>query len=166
MTPTVHADISAEGLLHLRFLSTARRQWSKLAMADSSGKELTYGRALAGSLALSRWIERHCAGQDMVGLMLPASVGGALANVATLMARKVPVNLNFTAGSEAIASAIGQCGIAAVLTSRQFLSKAKLEPPPGTRFLEDVMGGITFAQADPRRIRRLRGDRHPRRHEG
>ena len=39
----------------------------------------------------------------MIGLMLPASVGGALANIGALMAGRVPVNLNFTAGPEAMA---------------------------------------------------------------
>src|SRR5438445_723113 len=110
-------------LLHLRFIKTARRRWFSFAMADSTGSELTYGKALAGSLALARWIRRRCSNERMVGVMLPASVGGVLANIATLMAGKVPVNLNFTAGREAIASAIEQCQIKTILTSRVFLAK-------------------------------------------
>jgi acyl-[acyl-carrier-protein]-phospholipid O-acyltransferase/long-chain-fatty-acid--[acyl-carrier-protein] ligase len=133
-------------LLHLRFLRTARRRWFSFAMADSSGRELTYGKALAGSLALARRIRDRCRDERMVGIMLPASVGGALANIATLLAGKVPVNLNFTAGSEAIASAVEQCRIGTVLTSRVFLAKAKLAAPDGACFLEDVMKDITLAQ--------------------
>jgi acyl-[acyl-carrier-protein]-phospholipid O-acyltransferase/long-chain-fatty-acid--[acyl-carrier-protein] ligase len=79
----------------------------------------------------------------MVGIMLPASVGGVLANLATLMAGKVPVNLNFTAGADALDVAYRECGIRTVLTSKVFLSKAKLETPPGAVFLEDVMKEIT-----------------------
>jgi acyl-[acyl-carrier-protein]-phospholipid O-acyltransferase/long-chain-fatty-acid--[acyl-carrier-protein] ligase len=75
----------------------------------------------------------------MVGLMLPASIGGALANLASLIAGRVPVNLNFTAGRESIASAIEQCGIDTILTSRQFLAKAKIDEQPGMVFLEDVL---------------------------
>jgi acyl-[acyl-carrier-protein]-phospholipid O-acyltransferase/long-chain-fatty-acid--[acyl-carrier-protein] ligase len=75
--------------------------------------------------------------------MLPASVGGALANIATLFAGKVPVNLNFTAGSEAIAIAVEQCQIKTVLTSRAFLAKAKVKEPHGAWFIEDVMKEIT-----------------------
>ncbi|PYR64205.1 MAG: hypothetical protein DMF91_01045 [Acidobacteria bacterium] len=128
-------------------------------MADSTGSELTYGKALAGSLALARWIRRRCSNERMVGVMLPASVGGVLANIATLMAGKVPVNLNFTAGREAIASAIEQCQIKTILTSRVFLAKAKIEKPEGACFLEDVMKDITPAQ----RIGMLfvDGDRNP-----
>ena len=138
--------IGRSDLLHLRFLETARRRWFSFAMADSSGTRLTYGRALAASLALARWIRRSCPDERMVGIMVPSSVGGALANIATLFAGKVPVNLNFTAGREAIASAVEQCQIKTVLTSRVFLAKAKIEKPEGARFLEDVMKEITQVQ--------------------
>jgi len=82
----------------------------------------------------------------MVGVLLPASIGGALANVALLLAGKVPVNLNFTASREALASAIDQCGIKTVLTSRVFLAKAKLEELPGMVFLEEVLPQISPLQ--------------------
>ena len=130
-------------LLHLRFLKTARRRFFSLAMADASGTELTFGKALAGSLALARWIRRKSPGERMIGLMVPASVGGALANIAVLFAGKIPVNLNFTAGREAMATAIEQCQIRTVLTSRLFLAKAKLEKPEGACFLEDATKEIT-----------------------
>ncbi|MGH9255588.1 MAG: acyl-[ACP]--phospholipid O-acyltransferase [Vicinamibacterales bacterium] len=143
---SVGLRVAPTDLLHRRFLRTARRRFFSFAMADSSGRELTYGKALAGSLALARQIRRRCRNEEMVGIMLPSSVGGALVNIATLVAGKVPVNLNFTAGKEAMASAIDQCGIRTVLTSRVFLTKAKLEVPPGMCFLEDVMKQIPRAQ--------------------
>jgi acyl-[acyl-carrier-protein]-phospholipid O-acyltransferase/long-chain-fatty-acid--[acyl-carrier-protein] ligase len=133
-------------MLHLRFLRTARRRWFSFAMADSSGKVLSYGKALAGSLALGRRIRHRCRDERMVGIMLPASVGGVLANIATVMAGKIPVNLNFTAGSEAIASAVEQCGIRTVLTSRVFLARAKVDQPQSAWFLEDVMKDITLVE--------------------
>lgn len=134
------------GLLHSRFLETAKRRWFSFAMADSSGKELTFGKALAGSLALARRIRAQCHDERMVGIMLPASVGGVLANVATLLAGKVPVNLNFTAGSEAMAAAVEQCQIRTVLTSRAFLAKAKVAQPEGAWFLEEVISEITLVE--------------------
>jgi acyl-[acyl-carrier-protein]-phospholipid O-acyltransferase / long-chain-fatty-acid--[acyl-carrier-protein] ligase len=135
--------MSPRELLHRRFLETVKRRWFSFAMADSSGKELTYGKALAGSLAIARRIRRRCRDERMVGIMLPASVGGVLANIATLMAGKVPVNLNFTAGPEAMAAAVEQCQIRTVLTSRAFLVKAKVTQPEGAWFLEEVMSQIT-----------------------
>ncbi|HZR45146.1 MAG TPA: AMP-binding protein, partial [Candidatus Manganitrophaceae bacterium] len=134
-----------EDLLHLKFISSAKGAWRRFCMADSTGKELTYGKALIGSLLLSRKIRRECSGQEMVGIMLPASVGGALANVAVLMAGKVPVNLNFSAGKEAVDAAIRQCGIKTILTSSAFIAKAKIERRAEMIFLEAISKSISPA---------------------
>jgi len=40
----------------------------------------------------------------------------------------VPVNLNFTAGPDAMQSAMDQCGIRTVITSRAFLAKGQYSP--------------------------------------
>ena len=132
-------------LLHTEFMRTARRHWRALAMADSTGQSLTYGHALIGSLLLGRVIRRRTEGQDHVGILLPSSVGGALANIAVLAAGRVPVNLNFTVGSEAMALAIEQAGIGTILTSKKFLSKAGIEASPPMVFLEDLREEITRA---------------------
>jgi acyl-[acyl-carrier-protein]-phospholipid O-acyltransferase / long-chain-fatty-acid--[acyl-carrier-protein] ligase len=122
-----------------RFVATAKRRWPSLCVADSTGRELSFGRALVASLLLARAIRRRVPGGAAIGLLLPASVGGALANIAASFAGCVPVNLNFTAGRDAMAAAIERCGITAVLTSRTFLSKAGLAQAPGMVFLEDVL---------------------------
>ena len=72
--------------LDLAFIRSARRNWSKFAMADSSGRELTYGRTFAGSLVIANWFRRNREGEEMIGLLLPSSVGGALANVGLTLA--------------------------------------------------------------------------------
>ena len=142
-----HSHGNPGDLLHLRFIRMAKRNWFSFAMADTTGKKLTYGKTLIGGMILARWLRGHCSGKEsIVGIMLPASVGGALANVAVLLAGKTPVNLNFTAGKEAIQSAIEQCSIGTILTSRVFLTKAKLERIDGMVMLEDLMGRITSWQ--------------------
>ena len=125
-------------LLHVRFVRTARKNWSRFAMADTSGQELTYGRALTGAVLMAGWA-KGTGTEKMIGVLLPSSVGGALANLGITMAGMVPVNLNFTAGKESMGSAVEQCGIKTILTSRVFLAKAKLEEVPGMVYLEDVM---------------------------
>jgi acyl-[acyl-carrier-protein]-phospholipid O-acyltransferase / long-chain-fatty-acid--[acyl-carrier-protein] ligase len=129
---------SAGNLLHTRFIEVAKRRWFSFCMADTTGAELTYGKTLIGAFLLARWIKTNCQKDSMVGVLLPASVGGSLVNIAILLAGKVPVNLNFTAGSESMASAIAQCNIKTVLTSRVFLSKANLETIDGMAFLEEI----------------------------
>jgi acyl-[acyl-carrier-protein]-phospholipid O-acyltransferase/long-chain-fatty-acid--[acyl-carrier-protein] ligase len=131
-----------------RFIRSARRNWNRFAIADSSGRELTHGRALAGSLLVSDWARRNSASGETIGVLLPPSAGGALANIGLTLAGRVPVNLNFTAGKDAMASAIEQCKIRTVITSKLFLAKAKIEATEGMVYLEDVLARVgRFAKA-------------------
>jgi acyl-[acyl-carrier-protein]-phospholipid O-acyltransferase/long-chain-fatty-acid--[acyl-carrier-protein] ligase len=132
----------ASDQLHTSFIRSAKRRWHTLALADSTGQELTYGRALVASRLFARAIAARTPGEERVGLLLPASVGGALANIATLMAGRVPINLNFTIGAEAMDGAIAQAGIKTILTSKKFLAKASLPERPGMVFLEDLRESI------------------------
>src|SRR5262245_1944544 len=126
-------------------IRTAKHNWFAFCMADSTGQRLTFGRALVGSLLLSQWVRRRMPNEQHVGLLLPASVGGALANVAVSLAGKVSVNLNFTAGKEAMAAAFDRCGITTILTSRVFLSKIGVDPTPNMIFLEDTLKQVDNA---------------------
>jgi acyl-[acyl-carrier-protein]-phospholipid O-acyltransferase/long-chain-fatty-acid--[acyl-carrier-protein] ligase len=54
-------------------------------------------------------------------------------------AGKVPVNLNFTAGRDAMATAVERCEITTILTSQTFLKKAGFTPSPGMIFVEDLL---------------------------
>jgi acyl-[acyl-carrier-protein]-phospholipid O-acyltransferase / long-chain-fatty-acid--[acyl-carrier-protein] ligase len=134
---------TATDLLHTAFMRVARRRWFRRALADSTGRRLSYGRALAGALALGRAIASRTDGQDAVGLLLPASVGGALANIAVLMAGRTPINLNFTIGPDALDAAVREADIRTVLTSKRFLAKAALEPTPSVVFLEDLVRDLS-----------------------
>ncbi len=112
-------------------------------MADSTGRELTFGRALVASVLLSRAIQSRALTDTTIGLLLPASVGGALANITVSLAGNVPVNLNFTAGRDSVTAALDRCGISMILTSQTFLAKAGLAAMPGMVFLEDLLQGAS-----------------------
>jgi len=126
-----------------RFVRQAKRRWSAFCVADSTGRELTFGRTLTGALLLMGAIKRIAPNDTNLGLLLPASVGGALANIAASFAGKVPVNLNFTAGHDAMAAAIERTGIATILTSRAFIARAGLETLPGMVYVEDLLAATT-----------------------
>ncbi len=87
----------------------------------------------------------HARTRRTSALLLPASVGGALANIATLMAGKVPVNLNFTIGPEALDAAIEQAEIRTILTSAQFLAQGVDRADARMVFLEDLRKTIGLA---------------------
>jgi acyl-[acyl-carrier-protein]-phospholipid O-acyltransferase/long-chain-fatty-acid--[acyl-carrier-protein] ligase len=133
---------SRDDLLHLQFLRTAKARWRAPAIADSTGASLGFGRALVASLALAQRLRRHCPEDSMIGVLLPASVGGALANTAVLFAGKTAVNLNFTAGPAALGAAVAKCRLRAILTSRIFLEKAGLPARADMLFMEDLAAEI------------------------
>lgn len=113
-------------------------------MADSTGRELTYGRMLTGGLLVANWA-RTRRDEVMIGVLLPPSVAGALANVGITLAGRVPVNLNFTAGPEAMAAARARCAVRTVVTSRVFLTKAKIAEQDGMVLVEDILARVGTA---------------------
>jgi acyl-[acyl-carrier-protein]-phospholipid O-acyltransferase/long-chain-fatty-acid--[acyl-carrier-protein] ligase len=129
--------LSGNGRLEARFIDSAKRHYFNLAIADSTGAELSYGKALAASLTLSRWMQKNVK-EPLVGVLLPASAAGSLANLAAAFADKTTVNLNFTAGADFMAQAIEQCELKTVLSSRAFLEKTGLAAPAGTVYVEDL----------------------------
>ena len=134
---------SARDLLHTKFVKVAKRHWRSFCMADTTGAELTFGGTLIGALLLASWVRKNTSSEAMVGVMLPASVVGALVNLAIQLAGKVPVNLNFTAGKEALASAVAQCKIRTIVTSEAFLGKANVEPMDGMVKVEAIRQSFT-----------------------
>lgn len=128
------------------FVKTARRNWSAPAVADSTGRQLSYGRALTASLMLSRWLRSTPGESNHIGLLFPASVAGAIANLGVTLSGRVAVNLNFTAGEEHLRYAVASCGITTILSSRQFVEKAKIPELPGIIFLEDLLNEFTPAR--------------------
>jgi acyl-[acyl-carrier-protein]-phospholipid O-acyltransferase / long-chain-fatty-acid--[acyl-carrier-protein] ligase len=160
-----------------QFVRSAKRNWSRQAVADTSGKALTYGHTLAGALALAGKLEgmlvkspfakggfrgisaegsrdqippspplqrgeQHQAAY--VGVLLPPSVGGVLTNLALALMGRVPVNLNYTASEASFRSAVEQCGITTIITSRAFLEKLPSLPRlEGMILLEDILPTIS-----------------------
>ncbi|VGO19898.1 acyl-[ACP]--phospholipid O-acyltransferase [Pontiella sulfatireligans] len=131
--------------LPCQFIKTARKRWFKPAIADTTGKDLAFGKTLIASILLGNEIKRITEGQDKIGLLLPSTVGGTLANIAVPLIGKIPVNLNYTASADAFTSAIAQCGIKTVITARPFIEKlaGKCPEPDGAVYIEDLFKGIT-----------------------
>lgn len=129
--------MAARDGLHLRFVQLARKRRTAFAMADSTGMEFTYHKALVTSLVLASWIRRGLLRDSQVGILLPPSVMGAIVNTALLMAGKIPVNLNYTVGREAIEAALKKASIRTIITSRAFVKRIGLETL-GFCYLEDI----------------------------
>jgi acyl-[acyl-carrier-protein]-phospholipid O-acyltransferase / long-chain-fatty-acid--[acyl-carrier-protein] ligase len=137
--------------LHRAFVRTARTHPLRFAMADPQNAKIRFGSALTRTVFLARRLNKVMAqgshprfdapaAREMVGILLPPSVPGALVNFALMLSGKVPVNLNYTVSAETLGSCLQQCQITTVITSRAFLEKIKLKVPCATVFLEDVAG--------------------------
>ncbi len=133
------------GLAQL-FVRTCKKRKRGSKIADSTGNELTGGGLLMRSMILRRLLLRSVLADDerFVGLLLPPSVGGVVANMAVALDRRVAVNLNYTVTTEVINTCIAQAGIKHVLTSRKFMEKVKLEPDAEMVYLEDFRNKPTM----------------------
>jgi len=132
--------------LHRSFVQTARRHPFRFAMADGRTPKLTFGGALTRTVFLARRLRPIWSGQKMVGILLPPSVPGALVNLAALLMGKVPVNLNYTASNEILASCAKQCELKTVITSRAFLERVHIQPPARAVMLEDLAENPRFQE--------------------
>ncbi len=134
--------------LHRAFVRKAQHHRWRFFMADGRTARLNFGAALTRVIFLARRLRATWRDQEMVGILLPPSVGGALVNQAALLLGKVPVNLNYTLSNEALASCVRQCGLKSVVTSKEFLARLKLTAPAAPVWIEDLA-------ADPRPVEKL-----------
>ena len=124
--------------IHRAFVRKARHHPLRFFMADARTPKVKFGAALTRTIFLARRLREHWRGQEMVGILLPPSVGGALVNYAALLMGKVPVNLNYTVNNEILASCARQCNLQTVVTSKAFLDKVKVTVPGKTVLLEEL----------------------------
>jgi len=134
-------------ILPRAMLRACRRSRRRVKLADSMNQELTGGEVLLRSLIVRRLLNREVLAPDekYVGVILPPSVGGALANAALPLAGRIPVNLNYTMSAETINSCIRQCGIRHVLTSRRVAEKLNLKLDAELVLLEDLREKVSAA---------------------
>jgi acyl-[acyl-carrier-protein]-phospholipid O-acyltransferase/long-chain-fatty-acid--[acyl-carrier-protein] ligase len=92
---------------------------------DSSS--LRFDKLFAAAAALSRLISQKTT-RNRVGIVLPPGKGGLVANLAVLLAGKVPVNLNFTAATDAINSSIEQAQLDHLISASAFVDKVSSFP--------------------------------------
>ena len=104
------------------FVDTARGNSRRLAVLEARN-DFTYARLLAAVLAFAGVLKPLCAKRQNVGVLLPSSAGGVIADLALLINGKTVANLNYTAPLEVVAASAQRAEIEIILTSRLFLKK-------------------------------------------
>lgn len=107
---------------------------------------MTGGSLLMRSLILRRLLLREVLLPDEthVGLILPPSAGGVMANAALSLAGRVAVNLNYTVSAGVMNSCIRQANIRHVLTSRRVMEKLNYQLEAETVFAEELRTKVTL----------------------
>ncbi|MFO0944475.1 MAG: AMP-binding protein [Planctomycetota bacterium] len=127
---------------HRQFLRTAKKFSRRQAIGDATTGVMTFGQTLMRSAILARMLSRKLGKENVVGVFVPPSIGGALANVSLTLLGKIPVNLNYTTGVDVLNNCIKQANITQVVTSRLFLKKVGLHPSAELIYLEDLRNDL------------------------
>jgi acyl-[acyl-carrier-protein]-phospholipid O-acyltransferase / long-chain-fatty-acid--[acyl-carrier-protein] ligase len=102
-------------------------------------RALSAAQLLAAAAVLAARLRRTVA-EERVGIALPPGAGAHIANLAALIARKTPVNLNYTAGRAAVEASLARAGIRTVLSADAVRAKLPEFPwPADTRDLGDEL---------------------------
>lgn len=130
---------------------TAANIPGRIALEDVTFKPLTYRRLLAGADVLAREWRRRLgpAAGEPIGVLLPNANIQPVTLLSLWAARKVPAMLNFSTGIPVMLQCAQLAGLKHLITSRQFLEKARLDltllAAAGINFhyLEDIRPGIS-----------------------
>jgi acyl-[acyl-carrier-protein]-phospholipid O-acyltransferase/long-chain-fatty-acid--[acyl-carrier-protein] ligase len=133
-------DTYAEQLdpVHISWLRTAKRLKGEISVVNFDGSELPHTKLLTAAIAFSRALRKHTAGQQNIGVLLPASSGGVITTLAVMMNGRTVIQLNYTANRESLQYALSAAGITTVISSQQFLQKLEAKGFDLTPLTEQV----------------------------
>ena len=120
------------------WINEAKEGGSKLCVADSTGVELMGYRFITAVLLMRSAFKKRLGHEQHVGLIVPTSAGGSIANMAVLTLGKTIVNLNYSSGTASLKHAIQITNIKQIIGSRQFMTKLKAKGFDLEEALEEV----------------------------
>lgn len=90
---------------------------------------LSRSKLLGAAMALSRYLRKEFR-DERIAIILPASKGSMVANLAVTLANKVPVDLNFTVGRAANESCCKRANLRVAISATPFMERLKDFPWP------------------------------------
>ena len=126
-----------------------RHGWRYPVLEDTSGARLNYTKLVAGALVLGRRFAAVTEPGERVGVLLPNVNAAAVVFYALQAFGRVPAMLNFSAGPANLEAAAATAQLKLVISSSEFVAKAKLEPSIAAigghatfLWLEDLRGQV------------------------
>src|SRR5436190_5099491 len=106
-----------------------RRPFATAVIDGLDHSVLSRSKLLGAAAALSRFLRKEFR-DERVAIVLPASKGSMLANLAVTLAGKVPVDLNFTIGRAANESCCKRANLRVAISATPFIERVKDFPWP------------------------------------
>lgn len=106
-----------------------RRRFSTAVIDGLDHSQLSRAKLLGAAAALSRFLRKEFSDQR-IAIVLPASKGSMVANLAVTLCGKVPVDLNFTMGRAANEFCCQRAELRVVITATAFMERLKDFPWP------------------------------------
>src|SRR5438552_10710031 len=106
-----------------------RRPFATAVIDGIDHSALSRSKLLGAAAALSRYLRKEFP-VERIAIVLPASKGSMLANLAVTLAAKVPVDLNFTMGRAANESCCKRANLRVAISATRFMERLKDFPWP------------------------------------
>ena len=106
-----------------------RRPFATAVIDGTDQSDLSRSKLLGAAAAFSRYLRKQFP-DKRIALVLPASKGSMLANLAVTLANKVPVDLNFTMGRAANESCCRRANLRVAISATPFMERLKDFPWP------------------------------------
>src|SRR6266508_3410813 len=106
-----------------------RRPFATAVIDGTDHTRLSRAKLLGAAAALSRYLRKEFS-DERIAIVLPASKASMLANLAVVLADKVPVDLNFTMGRAANESCCRRANLRVAISATQFIERVKDFPWP------------------------------------
>src|SRR6266542_2975983 len=116
-----------------------RRPFATAVIDGTDHTRLSRAKLLGAAAALSRYLRKEFS-DERIAIVLPASKGSMLANLALTLADKVPVDLNFTMGRAANESCCKRANLRVAISATQFMERLKDFPWPERVLKLDDLG--------------------------
>jgi acyl-[acyl-carrier-protein]-phospholipid O-acyltransferase/long-chain-fatty-acid--[acyl-carrier-protein] ligase len=108
-----------------------RRPFATAVVDGLDHSVLTRFKLLGAAAAFSRYLRKEFP-DERIAIVLPASKGSMVANLAVTLAGKIPVDLNFTMGRAANESCLKRANLRVAISGTQFMHRLKDFPWPET----------------------------------
>ena len=106
-----------------------RRRFATAVIEGTDHTRLSRTKLLGAAAALSRHLRKEFP-DERIAIVLPASKGSMVANLAVTLANKVPVDLNFTMGRAANESCCRRANLRVAISATPFMERLKDFPWP------------------------------------